>query len=148
MYARRFRRRSFSRRQQFGLSRFVTDTIAFSPKFTSSDQADTNAFAVVPGIAMAGVRISFRFELSLPNPLAFALIYFPEGINPETTSLTESKPETPSRLYTPEQHIMTSGLVPDNVLTIAASFRTRSLAHNDTMHLLARPFDAPVSKPS
>jgi hypothetical protein len=121
MYGRRSRRRAFSRRRQFGFSRFVTDPIAFSEKLDITDQNSTSAFCILPGIIMAGVSKvrSFRLELSCPVPIAFALLYFLEEINPKTAKLNESKPDIPSSLDTPEQHIMTSGIVSDSALTIA-----------------------------
>jgi hypothetical protein len=109
MYGRRSRRRAFFRLRQFGFSRFVTDPIAFSEKLSITERNNTSAFCVVPGIIMAGVwKVrSFRLELSCQVPIAFALHYFAQGINPKTAKLNESKPDTPSSLDTPEQHIMT-----------------------------------------
>jgi hypothetical protein len=77
MFARRFRRR-----QAFGLSLYVTDTIALSQKpVSSTDTSNTTPLCVVRGIVMAGVRKvkNFRLELSCPVPAAFALIYLFSG---------------------------------------------------------------------
>jgi hypothetical protein len=107
MFARRFRRRSFRRRGTFGLSRYVTDSIALSQKLLENEAtSNTSAFCVVAGITMAGVRKvrNFRLEISCPVNIAFALVYFPEGIAPKSAKLNESLPDSPSSLYTPEQH--------------------------------------------
>jgi hypothetical protein len=146
MFARRFRRRSFRRRGTFGLSRYVTDSIAFSqPLKVSEPTSNTSCFCVVAGIAMAGVRKvrNFRLEISCPVNIAFALVYFPEGIAPKQAKLNESVPDTPSSLYTPEQHVMTSGICRDNTMTVSKAYGSRSLANNDTIFLLCRPFVAP-----
>jgi hypothetical protein len=124
----------------------ATDTIALSPKLvTSTDTSNTPPFCVVPGIVMARVRKvrNFRLELICSVPAAFGLVYFPEGINPKSSKLKESLPDTLARLYPPEQHIMTSCICRDNAVTIVKAYGTRSLSNNDTIYLLARPFIAP-----
>jgi hypothetical protein len=149
MFARRFRRRSFRRRGTFGLSRYVTDSIALSQKLKEDEAtSNTSAFCVVAGITMAGVRKvrkvrNFRLEISCPLNIAFALVYFPEGIAPKSAKLNESLPDSPSSLYTPEQHVMCSGICRDNTLTISRAFGSRSLSNNDTIFLLVRPFTSP-----
>jgi hypothetical protein len=146
MFARRFRRRSFRRRGTFGLSRYVTDSVALSQKLSESEPtANTSAFCIVAGIAMAGVRKvrNFRLEISCPVNIAFALVYFTEGIAPKNAKLNESLPDSPSSLYTPEQHVMSSGICRDNALTISRAYGSRSLANNDTIFLLVRPFATP-----
>jgi hypothetical protein len=147
MFARRsYRRRSFRRRSTFGMSRYVTDSIALSqPLKVNEPTSNTSCFCVVAGIAMAGVRKvkNFRLEISCPVTIAFALVYFPEGIAPTSAKLNESVPETPASLYTPEQHVMTSGICRDNTMTVSKVYGARSLSNNDTIFLLCRPFVAP-----
>jgi hypothetical protein len=98
---------------------------------------------------MAGVRKvkNFRLEVSCLINVAFALVYFPEGINPTTAKLNEALPNAPASLYTPEQHILTSGICRDNTRTIARAFGSRSLSNNDTVYLLVRPFGTPTDDP-
>jgi hypothetical protein len=141
MFARRFRRRG-----TFGLSRYVTDSIALSQKLSENEPTSTPAaFCVVAGIAMAGVRKvrNFRLEISCPVNIAFVLVYSPEGIAPKNAKLNESLPDAPSSLYTPEQHVMTSGICRDNTLAISKAYGSRALSNNDTIFLLVRPFVGP-----
>jgi hypothetical protein len=72
----------------------------------------------------------------------FALIYFPEGISTDTAALNKSTETIPTSLYSPEQHVLTSGIVRDNSLTVARSSRGRSLSNGDSVWLLARLFSA------
>jgi hypothetical protein len=46
-------------------------------------------------------------------------------------------------LCTPEQHVLTSGIIRDGAMTIARSTRGRSLSNGDSIWLLARLFSAP-----
>jgi hypothetical protein len=71
----------------------------------------------------------------------FALIYFPEGISIDTAQLVKSTATLPTSIYTPEQHIITSGILRDSSLTLARSRRGRSLANGDSIWLLARLFE-------
>jgi hypothetical protein len=141
MYGRRlYRRRSFARRRSYGISRYVTDTIAFSREIP---EGQTSHVCVIAPTTTAGVRKvrGFRLELTCADPCMFALIYFPEGIPPLTAELAKSVADMPTSIYTPEQHIITSGILRDSSLTLARSRRGRSLANGDSIYLLARLFD-------
>jgi hypothetical protein len=138
MFGRRlYRRRSF-RRRSYGISRYVTDTIAFQRPVTGA----TNRICLVSETSTAGIREVRRFplELSTNIPVMFALIYFPEGIDPENGTLNASAGDSPTSLYTPEQHIPTSGIIRDSPMTIARATRGRSLSNRDSVFLLWRPF--------
>jgi hypothetical protein len=141
MYGRRiYRRRSFARRRGYGISRYVTDTIAFNRPLPADS---TEKVCVIAPTVTAGVRKvrGFRLELTCANPCMFALIYFPEGISTDTAQLVKSTALLPTSIYTPEQHIITSGILRDSSLTIARSRRGRSLANGDSIYLLARLFE-------
>jgi hypothetical protein len=92
---------------------------------------------VIAPTTTPGVRKvrGFRLELTCAQPCIFALINFPEGIATETAQLNKSTGDMPSSLYTPEQHIITSGILRDSALTIARSRRGRSLANGDSVFL-------------
>jgi hypothetical protein len=70
-----------------------------------------------------------------------ARIYLPEGISPSNANLAKSTADMPTSIYTPEQHIITSGILRDSSLTLACSRRGRSLANGDSIYLLSRLFD-------
>jgi hypothetical protein len=138
MFARRlYRRRSF-RRRSYGISRYVTDTVAFQKEVV---EATARACIVAP-TPTAGIRKvrRFRLELSTSIPTMFALVYFPEGIDPAQAILNAMAGNDPTSLYTPEQHVLTSGIIRDSVMTIARSSRGRSLSNGDQIVLLWRPF--------
>jgi hypothetical protein len=141
MYGRRlYRRRTFVRRRGYGISRYVTDTIAFNREIPQDASARV---CVIAPTTTAGVRKvrGFRLELTCAQPCMFALIYFPEGIQPTTANLAKSTADLPTSIYTPEQHIITSGILRDSSLTLARSRRGRSLANGDSIWLLARLFE-------
>jgi hypothetical protein len=141
MYGRRlYRRRSFARRRGYGISRYVTDTIAFDRELP---EAATLKTCVIAPTVTAGVRKvrGFRLELTCARPCMFALIYFPEGIATANAELAKTVADLPTSLYTPEQHIITSGILRDSALTLARSRRGRSLANGDSIWLLARLFE-------
>jgi hypothetical protein len=141
MYGRRlYRRRAFARRRGYGISRYVTDTIAFN---RALPEASTGRVCVIAPTPTAGVRKvrGFRLELTCASPCMFALIYFPESIPTDNAELSKSTAVLPTSIYTPEQHIITSGILRDSSLTIARSRRGRSLANGDSIWLLARLFE-------
>jgi hypothetical protein len=121
MYGRRlYRRRSFTRHRRYGMSRYVTDIIAFDRELPN---AATGKVCVIAPTSTAGVRKvrGFRLELTCAQPCMFALIYFPEGISTDNAQLNTTPAEMPTSLYTPERHIITSGILRDSALTIARS---------------------------
>jgi hypothetical protein len=88
---------------------------------------------------------------SLPHAILFQCVLLYGrilGIAPKQAKLNESVPDTPSSLYTPEQHVMTSGICRDNTMTVSKAYGSRSLANNDTIFLLCRPFAAPPENTS
>jgi hypothetical protein len=133
-----YRRRSCARHRSDGISRYVTDTIALNRDVLDGTQrACIVALTPTAGIRKVG---RFRLELSCDLPVMFPLIYFPEGINPTTGALNSSPGDAPTRLDTPEQHFVTSGIIRDSTMTIAHSNRGRSLSNGDSMWLLVKPF--------
>jgi hypothetical protein len=68
-------------------------------------------------------------------------LYFPEGISTDNAQLNKSTAQLPTSIYTPEQHIITSGILRDSSMTLARSRRGRSLANGDSIWLLARLFE-------
>jgi hypothetical protein len=80
MLGRRIFRRRFYRRRLLGVSRYVTDTVAFSRPVEDG----TLRVCVVAPTPTAGIRKvrSFRCELSCDIPVMFALVYFQRVLIP------------------------------------------------------------------
>jgi hypothetical protein len=134
-----YRRRSFARRRSYGISRYVTDTVALSRETIDG----TQKVCVVAATPTAGIRKvrNFRLRLSCESTCMFALVYFPEGIDPLASTLNSSPGNNPTSLYTPEQHVLTSGILDAAGITVARAARGRSLSNGDHVWLLFRPFD-------
>jgi hypothetical protein len=103
----------------------------------------TDRAIIVPAANITGVRRiqDFTLKLSAASPLVYALVYVPEGINAEGVSLNISEPSAATSVYTPEQHIILSGVVSGDMYP-ARYFGSRNLASGDAVYLLTRAVDA------
>ena len=106
----------------------------------SSFEADG---VLIPSVANQGTRKVKNFDLqfmyeTLPFPVAFALVYVPEG--QEASSLTLSASGTPASLYEPNQNVIMSGILPPSA-TNTIHYRTRlarNLNSGDTIQLVLK----------
>jgi len=106
----------------------------------SSFEADG---VLIPSVANQGTRKVKNFDLqfmyeNLPFPVAFALVYVPEG--QEASSLTLSVSGTPASLYEPNQNVIMSGILPPSA-TNTIHYRTRlarNLNSGDTIQIVLK----------
>ena len=106
----------------------------------SSFEADG---VLIPSVANQGTRKVKNFDLQfmfgeLPSPVAFALVYVPEGQS--ASSLTLSAGGNPASLYEPNQNVIMSGILPSSA-TNTIHYRTRlarNLNSGDTIQLVLR----------
>ena len=133
---RRYQRRSY--RPRYTGIKFVTDAVAATFAVPGPDAANVFRMPVIDATSIAGVRRTrnFRIEVVSPVDVMFALIYFPEGINPANATLNISIAGGITSLYTPEQHIMTSGIATAGALTHASSTFGRSLSSGDKISII------------
>jgi hypothetical protein len=140
MFRRRFQRRSFRPSTTGNFVRFVSDAVAMRQNI--ADQAISRQVIIQPS-NVAGIRRCKNFDLvlSAETGTAFwALIYVPQGINPGGVdiALINEGGNPPISLYSPEQHIIASG-----VSTVASTSHyyakaNRALSDGDQVVLLIR----------
>lgn len=102
---------------------------------------------LIPSVANQGTRKVKNFDLqfmyeTLPFPVAFALVYVPEGQDP--SSLTLSAGGNPASLYEPNQNVIMSGILPPSA-TNTIHYRTRlarNLNSGDTIQIILRSIAA------
>ena len=120
----------------------VPNTIAVA------DWNDTLMLNLVPAAPVAGMRKAKNFTLSMQYsgfqcPIAFALVYVPEGQAPQQinrAAWSESS-TAPTSLYEPNQNVIMQGLLPVTSNS-RQEFRTRlarNLNSGDTIFLCLRP---------
>ena len=105
---------------------------------------------LVPATQTAGMRKAKNFTLSMQYtpfdaPVAFALVYVPEGQEPQPINRAAwSTSETaPTSLYEPNQNVILQGLLP-TTCNGRLEFRTRlarNLNSGDTIYLVLRSID-------
>jgi hypothetical protein len=106
-------------------------------------QDTTAKWPIVAGATINGIRRIARIDLTIGTPsagalLAFALVYVPEGITVNDQNLAFSTANNPVSLYTPEQHILTTGTVTSGAHQRYYVPGGRSLASMDTIWLFAK----------
>jgi hypothetical protein len=103
-------------------------------------------YKVVAGATINGIRRVARIDMTLGTPtaaaqFAFALLYVPEGIDPTRQDLNLSADDAQTSIYTPEQHVMTSGTVTFGGVQRYYVPNGRALASNDSIYLFVRAFE-------
>jgi hypothetical protein len=84
----------------YGLGQFITDT-AWSAVSLSQEAAGHMTNVLIIGratVAGIGQVRSFRLELFCSLPVAFALVYFPEGVEPAVVQSNEFQPSVATSL--------------------------------------------------
>ena len=115
-----------------------------------ADWNNSIALNLVPATQSAGMRKAKNFSLSMQYtpfdaPVAFALVYVPEGQEPQSINRAAwSTSETaPTSLYEPNQNVILQGLLPTEC-NGRLEFRTRlarNLNSGDTIYLVLRSID-------
>lgn len=106
------------------------------------------ALNIIPSTDVSGTRKVKNFELQFQYekqlcPVAYALVYVPEGTNPnalELTTLSVDPTQPPTSLYEPNQNVIMSGILPIESQAIT-KFRTRlarNLNSGDSIYLVLR----------
>jgi hypothetical protein len=73
------------------------------------------------------------------QPVAFCLVYVPEGIPGNNLALNFSNnPGVVTSMYVPEQHVIVSGVTNGDTPQRFYSYQSRSLASNDCVMMLYR----------
>jgi hypothetical protein len=100
----------------------------------------TDRAVIVAAANITGVRRvrDFTVKLIVDSPVMCALVYLPEGINPEGIALNLSEPSGATSLYTPEQYIILSGCIAAGDMYPARYFGSRNLASGDSIYLRTR----------
>ena len=112
-----------------------------------SNWNNTLALNLVPAADTSGMRKAKNFTLSiqyadLTSPLAFALVYVPEGQQPNTLNRAAwaNQATSPVSLYEPNQNVIMQGLCPlDSNGRLEFKTRlARNLNSGDSIYLLCR----------
>jgi hypothetical protein len=101
---------------------------------------------LVPGSASQGTRkvknITLKFiSTELKVPLIFAVIYVPEGIEPDKLKLARCAPTQPVSLYEPAQNVIMHGqfVTQASGPQVFHSRLARNLQSNDAIYILFTP---------
>jgi hypothetical protein len=127
--------------------RFVADAVAGVMPALPRDTTG-HALIVAPA-TVNGVHRVTRFDLTVSSMIQdsvvfFALVYIPEGINPDGTVLSFTDGQQPVSLYVPEQHVIATGVCQWNIPCRVFSWQSRSLASGDRIVLLTRSVEDQV----
>jgi hypothetical protein len=118
----------------------VQDAVAGTVPEVASN--DSSRFLIVAGANVNGIRRVGRFDLAIQGldqttQVAFALVYLPEGMTPDV-NVNFSAEDAATSLYSPEQHVILSGVVSGFNVSRYFSYQTRSLASQDSIFLVLR----------
>lgn len=112
---------------------------------------------LVPATQTAGMRKAKNFTLSMQYtsfeaPVAFALVYVPQGQNPSELNRAAwaAQSTAPTSLYEPNQNVIMQGLLPPEC-NGRQEFRTRlarNLNSGDTVYLVLRAIDDLTTTPA
>lgn len=116
--------------------------------------ASTVKLPIIPGTPIQGTRKvkNFTLSFSLPPdynfPLFFALVYVPEGMEPNSLTLTASvapdQPPVCAALYNPNQYVILSGMVTPGGQNRFRTSLARNLSSGDSISLVYQKHsDAP-----
>lgn len=118
---------------------------------------NTVTINLVPSSATAGMRKAKNFTLSMQYtpftaPVAFALVYVPEGLDPQELNRAAWSDEqtSPVSLYEPNQNVIMQGLLPVEC-NGRMEFKTRlarNLNSGDSIFLLLRGIADITTSPS
>jgi hypothetical protein len=139
MFRRRFQRRSFRPSTAGNFVRFVSDAVAMRTHV--ADGAIYRQVIIQPS-NVADIRRCKNFDLVFTSEAGnafWALIYVPQGINPGATDITLiADAQPPISLYSPEQHIIASGVATLANTSHYFAKANRALSDGDQVVLLIR----------
>jgi hypothetical protein len=143
MFRRRFQRRSFRPSTTNNFVRFVSDAVAMR---TAIGDGETYRQVIIQPSNIAGIRRCKNFDLVFTaeaGTVFFALIYVPQGINADATILTLiGDHQPPISLYSPEQHIITSGVATGSSTSHFFAKANRALSDGDQVLLVMQGLGA------
>jgi hypothetical protein len=62
--------------------------------------------------------------------------------------LNDSQFDNAARLDNPDQYVLCSGIIREDIITFARSLRGRNLSNGETIQRLAKPFGVPEESPT
>lgn len=104
--------------------------------------------AAVDGQGMRKVKnCTLHIETTVVLPLAFALIYLPQGRDLANQPLNIGSARAPAALYEPNQNVILSGVVSNNSPQLTFRNRlARNLNSGDSIALIIKPIKTPTEE--
>uniref|UniRef100_A0AAU8H6G6 Cap n=1 Tax=CRESS DNA virus TaxID=3138951 RepID=A0AAU8H6G6_9VIRU len=138
-------RRRYARGRPLKTVKYSNETMNFGgqKQYNTAENSPTLFAPIIAAVTTQGMRKCKNFTLHIETtssvPIAFALIYLPQGQVPENQILNFGLQDAPSSIYEPNQNVILSGVVQANSPQL--TFRTRlarNLNSGDSIYILYR----------